>query len=81
MKIHELKIIPKYYQDVKNKIKTFECRFNDRDFKVNDLIILNEYDLSNEKFTGNSLTVKIIYILDDFVGLKDGFVVLSIELI
>lgn len=42
--IHELKIKPQYYEDIKIGIKTFEIRKNDREFKLGDILILNEYD-------------------------------------
>ena len=35
---HDLKISPKYYRDIESNEKTFEVRFNDRDFKVGDIV-------------------------------------------
>ena len=40
--IHELKIWPKYYEEVSMGHKTFEIRKNDRDFKKGDTLILKE---------------------------------------
>lgn len=34
--IHELKILPEYYEEVKCGNKNFELRKNDRDYKVYD---------------------------------------------
>ena len=71
---HKLKILPEYFTDVINKKKTFEVRFNDRDFKVGDIVKLCEY-IPDKGYTGRSVFVKITYILDDKNYCKDGFVV------
>lgn len=38
--IHELKILPEYFEAVTSGRKQFEIRKNDRDFKVGDQLIL-----------------------------------------
>lgn len=43
MKIHELKILPQYFEEVLKGNKTFEIRKNDRDFKIRDILILKEW--------------------------------------
>lgn len=43
MKVHELKLNTKYYDDVKKGLKTFEIRKNDRDFKVGDVLSLTRW--------------------------------------
>ena len=73
---HELKILPEYFQAVAEGRKTFEVRRKDRDFKVGDTVTLREFD---GNYTGNSLTVKISYILDDPEYCKEGFVIFGIE--
>lgn len=78
MKIHELKISPKYFEDVKANKKHFELRKDDRDFKVGDLITLREYD--NEQYTGREIkNIPIRYILRNVpeYGLKDGYCILG----
>lgn len=57
--------------------KTFECRYNDRDFKVGDELLLREYD-PQKGYTYRCIVRKIIYILSDFIGLKDGYVILGV---
>lgn len=77
MKTHELKTLTGYYQAVKNGTKTFEVRYNDRDFKVGDILILKEYDGTN--YSGDFIKMKITFVLDNKDYCKDGFVVLGIK--
>lgn len=44
MSFHNLKCTNPYFQDVWDGKKTFEVRNNDRNFAVNDIICLKEYD-------------------------------------
>ncbi len=75
--IHDLKILPEYFNVVRNGIKTFEIRKNDRDYRVGDILWLKEWD--GNKYTGRDTTRKVIYILDDTSGyVLDGYVVMSI---
>ncbi|HGA2655065.1 TPA: DUF3850 domain-containing protein, partial [Streptococcus agalactiae] len=55
----------------------FECRYNDRDFKVGDELLLREYD-PQKGYTYRCIVRKITYILSDFIGLKDGYVILGV---
>lgn len=41
---HELKILPAYYEAVRDGYKTFEVRLNDRGFQRGDTLTLKEYD-------------------------------------
>ncbi|WP_339012617.1 DUF3850 domain-containing protein [Lactococcus garvieae] len=43
MKIHELKLDIKYFEDVKSGKKNFEIRKNDRDFQIGDVLELKAY--------------------------------------
>lgn len=76
-KIHELKILPTYFDAIKNNEKTFEFRYNDRGYAVNDTLVLCEWECG--AYTGRRITVKVTYILKDFNGLKEGWVVLAIK--
>lgn len=75
MTTHELKTLPNYYQAVRDGLKTFECRFNDRNFQIGDTVILKEYLPESQFYTGRQYEIKIKYILKDFEGLKDDWVV------
>ena len=76
-KIHELKIAPEYFEKVISKEKTFEFRYNDRNYQVGDILKLKEY--YNQKYTDQSISIKITYILENFEGLKHNHVILSIK--
>lgn len=74
---HSLKLDAKYYDSVASRIKTFEMRFNDRDYRVGDVLVLREW--TGTKYTGRWLARRVEYILplDEF-GMKD-WVVMAIE--
>lgn len=75
--IHELKILPEYFEAVISGEKSFEIRKNDRPFHKGDLIALNEYNGQN--WTGNSCLVYIDYILDNPDYVKKDMVVMAIK--
>jgi ASC-1-like (ASCH) protein len=73
---HRLKIWPEYFEAVLSGKKTFEIRKNDRGFRVNDLLLLQEYSPKTEEYTGRELLVQVTYITD--FGQPDNQVVMSI---
>lgn len=74
--IHELKILPEYFNAVVSGEKTFEIRKNDRPFHKGDLLALNEF---NGKYTGNSCLVYVDYILDNPDYVKQDMIVMGIK--
>lgn len=74
---HKLKAVNPFFEQVRDGLKDFEVRFDDRDFNVGDTLILQQYKY--EKYTGEELTRKIKYILRRFKGLQRGYVVLGLE--
>jgi hypothetical protein len=40
---HELKTINPFFTDIMKKVKNFEIRKNDRDFKIGDILVLKEF--------------------------------------
>lgn len=76
-KIHDLKILPTYFTHVAKGQKTFELRYDDRDYCVCDLLLLREW--SNGEYTGRRIMVEVTYLLKGFNGLKDGWVILGIK--
>ncbi|RKS87292.1 uncharacterized protein DUF3850 [Orbus hercynius] len=78
MTIHELKILPEYFNAVKSGVKKFECRINDRDYRSGDILHLREWQI---KYTGNDIKAKVTYILSDEQFTKPSMVIMSIEVI
>lgn len=44
MKVHELKVLPQYYDRLQSGDKPFEVRRNDRDFQTGDFLRLKYYN-------------------------------------
>ncbi len=76
--IHALKEHPQHFEDVLEGRKLFEVRKNDRDFRVGDLLALNEYDIYSG-FSGRCCLVYVDYILNDSEYCKDGYVIMAIK--
>ena len=79
METHRLKIKSGHYIHVINGTKTAETRYNDRNYQVGDILILNEID-SLGNFTGNNCAVIVTHVLDDNQYLQTGYVMLSFHL-
>ena len=79
--IHELKILPCFYNEVISGCKKFEIRKNDRSYEINDKLLLQEFDIDSKKRTGRESMFLVTSILRTFEGLKEGFVIMSIELL
>lgn len=77
--IHELKTIPPFFQEVKEGRKRFELRKNDRNFQVDDWLMLKEYFPETQTYSGEWTEVLVVYILKDFAGIEDGYVIMGIE--
>lgn len=79
MKTHIIKTVQPFFSQVKAGIKTFELRRNDRDYQVGDEVILREYDMMHETFSGDKIKCIITYVLKDRVGLDDAFCIFSFK--
>ena len=77
----EKKILPQYFDAVKQHRKTFELRKDDSDYQCGDILILREWDDKHGKYTGRSTERQITYILRDMpeYGLKEGYCILAIQ--
>jgi hypothetical protein len=75
--IHKLKILPKYFNLVLEGDKNFEIRKDDRNYKIGDALLLQEYE--NGNYTGCDCTREILYILKDApqFGLAKGYCIIS----
>lgn len=81
MKIHRLKTINPYFEDVWNGVKRFEVRNNDRDFNIGDYCSLDEYFDDNHLYGNRSILVKITYILKDFPSISESHVVFGFNIL
>lgn len=75
MACHNLKIKPEFFDKVIKGHKRAELRKNDRNFTIDDILTLKEWD--GEKFTGREEQV----IITDITDLNDyapGYVLISI---
>ena len=75
-KVHDVKLGTTFFDDVKTGRKTFELRKNDRGYKEGDTIVLHEY--KDGTTTGRTIAKKIVYMLEDFTGLEDGYCILGL---
>lgn len=78
--VHYLKVLPQYFEPVDLGLKPFEIRFNDRDYQLDDILYLQEWDYRKESYTGRKCVKRITYVLKDteFLGLADGYCALGL---
>lgn len=77
MRILVLKIAPEFFQPIEDGIKNFDVRFNDRDYKVGDVLCLAEFD--GKAYSGRYVYVEVTYILDDPRYCLKGHVIMGIK--
>jgi ribosomal protein S17 len=80
-KKHFLKTINPYFCQVWDLNKKFEFRKNDRNFKIGDIVYLQEYYPLNKYFSGNEIKIKITSLLKDFEGIDKDYCVFSFSVI
>ncbi len=86
MKTHELKTDPHAFAASFLGDKPYELRRDDRDFKVGDLLVLRETELSGEQmaegapllYTGRALSRVVTHKLEGY-GLQPGWVILGVR--
>jgi uncharacterized protein YqfB (UPF0267 family) len=82
--IHQLKILPKFFDAVANGVKTCEIRQeDDRRFSVGDTLSLLEWS-QDQGYTGRSCSAAVTHIIrhDDFPkGVPEGYAVLSLTVV
>lgn len=76
-KTHEVKIAASYYEDVAAGVKGFELRKNDRGYRVGDKLKMLEFN--DGKYTGRTIDADIVYMLEEYTGLEDGYCILGIK--
>lgn len=59
---HDLKTHPQFYEETISGNKPFEIRYDDRKFKVGDVLYLREWNPETEEYTGRAALRLITYI-------------------
>ncbi|MFU0445252.1 DUF3850 domain-containing protein [Pseudocitrobacter faecalis] len=79
IKVHTIKIAPKYLNAVIAGQKKAELRKNDRNYKAGDVLLLKEW--KHGKYTGRTWAAVITHVLpvNDVIADVDNWVVLSIN--
>lgn len=63
MQVHRVKSWSPFFRAFKTGAKKHDLRdLKDRDYKVGDILILQEYDPFEGKYTGEELSMRITYI-------------------
>lgn len=89
MTVHFLKTWPKFFDQVLLGDKPFEIRRNDRDYRLGDILVLQEYSPPRHSLTGavteegrylgREYRVVVTYITDFPPGLREGYVCMGIR--
>jgi hypothetical protein len=86
--MHVVKSWPKFFQAIRRGSRRHELRRNDRDYRVGDLLQLQEYEPVSEQYTGNSCVVRITSITSadepcavSAASLHFDYCILSIQLV
>ena len=74
---HYIKILPEYFKAIESGEKTFEVRFNDRNYHVHDILHLREW--SDGEYTGPEMEVEVTWLLDNPDYCKEGYVIMAIK--
>jgi len=74
---HYLKTLTEYFDAVESGTKTFEVRYNDKNYKVGDYLILQDWN--GWERTGREIKVEVTYVLDNTDYCKDRYVILGFK--
>lgn len=88
--LHELKTWPRHFEAIWDGRKTFEFRFNDRNYQVGDLLYLREWqphmyhpEVKQGEYTGRFVMAVVTYVLRETEELPecvpDMHVIMSIR--
>lgn len=74
---HRLKLAKMFFEAVDTGKKSFELRKNDRNYQIGDILELHE--MSNGEETGRVTEKQVVYILEGFKGLEEGYCILGLD--
>lgn len=67
---------------MKQGLKRFEFRKDDRGYEVGDVLTLREWDPATEQYTGDDILRIVTYKLDGGkFGLPDGYCIMSVKVV
>lgn len=76
MKTHKIKIRPDYFDAILSGQKTFEVRYNDREYKTGDTVALMEFNAMTNVYTGRIIYRRIGFLTT--YGLDLGYCAFSL---
>lgn len=79
MRTHCLKTWVKYYNQIIDGTKCFEIRQNDRDFKVGDRLVLQEWNNNKKCYSGRETDRVVSYIIQGEFGLPENICVMQLK--
>ena len=74
---HRLKLAKMFFGAVDTGKKSFELQKNDRNYQIGDILELHE--MSDGEETGRVTEKQVIYILEGFKGLEEGYCILGLK--
>lgn len=85
---HHVKSWREFFGPIQSGHKKHDLRINDRNFKINDRLILEEFDFAQGNYTGRTCTCKITFITSrhqpcafSSAVLHRDYVILSLEIV
>ncbi len=75
MKVHEIKIAPKWYAMVLVGQKPWELRVNDRNYKQGDFLFMREWE--NGQYTEREILVKVVAVAEHLPYLPEDVVIMT----
>lgn len=82
MTVHRLKTWPVAYEPAAQGLKPWEVRLNDRDYKVDDVVVREEFwiEPDAQNYTGRRIAGRITFLLPGGqFGIEKGYVVMTLE--
>jgi hypothetical protein len=76
-----LKTWPEYFAAVLDGSKTFEARFDDREFEVGDELHLREWNPETREYTGRATRRTVSYKLNGGEFVREGYCILGLRLV
>lgn len=76
---HQIKLVAEFFDDAAAGRKSFELRKNDRNYKEGDMLEMEE--IKDGKKTGRKCSKRIVYMMENFEGLENGYCILGCELL